>query len=93
LLLASAREETLRHRKETELTTTIISDFADEATRIVEKAQERSIVMRLMGATVIRKHCPKFLHLHTAMKRELTDIDFMTCGKFNHSIRPLFIDR
>jgi hypothetical protein len=74
------------------LTTAIIPDFADEATRIVEKAQERGIVMRVMGATVIRKHCPKFLHLHTAMKRELTDIDFMTYGKFNPSIRPLFID-
>jgi hypothetical protein len=32
-----------------------MSDFADEATRIVERAQEKGIVMRVMGATVIRK--------------------------------------
>ena len=74
------------------MTTAIMSDFADEATRIVERAQERGIVMRVMGATVIRKHCPKFLHLHTAMKRELTDIDFMTYSKFNPTIKPLFIE-
>jgi len=69
-----------------------MSDFADEATRIVEKAQEKRIVIRVMGATVIRKHCPKFLHLHTAMKRELTDMDFMTYSKFNPSIKPLFVE-
>lgn len=65
-------------------------DFADEATRIVERAQERGILIRVMGATVIRKHCPKFQHLHTAMKRALTDIDFMTYSRFNPSIKPLF---
>ncbi len=32
-----------------------MSDFADEATRMVERAQEKDIVMRVMGATVIRK--------------------------------------
>jgi len=69
-----------------------MSDFADEATRIVDKAQGKGIVIRVMGATVIRKHCPKFLHLHTAMKRELTDIDFMTYSKFNPSIKPLFVE-
>jgi len=69
-----------------------MSDFADEATRIVDKAEGKGIVIRVMGATVIRKHCPKFLHLHTAMKRELTDIDFMTYSKFNPSIKPLFVE-
>jgi hypothetical protein len=69
-----------------------MSDFADEATRIVEKAQEKDIVIRVMGATVIKRHCPKFQHLHTAMKRALTDIDFMTYSKFNPSIKSLFTE-
>lgn len=69
-----------------------MSDFADEATRIVNKAQEKGIVIRVMGATVIRKHCPNFQHLHTAMKRELTDIDFITYSKFNPSVKPLFLE-
>jgi len=74
------------------LSKAVMSDFADEATRIVENAQEKGIVMRVMGATVIRKHCPKFLHLHTSMKRILTDIDFMTYAKFNPSVKPLFVE-
>jgi len=67
-------------------------DFVDEATRVVEKSQEKQIVIRVMGATVIRKHCPKFQHLHTALKRELTDIDFMTYGRFNPMMKPLFVE-
>ena len=70
----------------------IVSDFADEASRLVQKAQEKGIIIRVMGATVIRKHCPKSLHLHMALKRELTDIDFMTYGKYNHMIKPLFVE-
>jgi len=52
---AAPREGTLRHWQARELTTAIMSDFADEATRIVERAQEKDIVMRVMGATVMRK--------------------------------------
>jgi hypothetical protein len=52
----------------------------------------KDIVMRVMGATVIRKHCPKFLHLHTAMKHALTDIDFMNYNKFNPSIKSLLTE-
>jgi hypothetical protein len=68
----------------------IKSDFADEATRIVARAQEKGVVIRVMGATVIAKHCPTFQHLHTSMKRELTDIDFVTYSRFNPYVKPLF---
>jgi hypothetical protein len=70
---------------------TIESDFADEASRVVEAAQKKGIVIRVMGATVIRRHCPKFLHLHTALKRELTDIDFMTYSRHKGALIPLFV--
>jgi len=69
---------------------TIESDFADEASRIVEAAQKKGILIRVMGATVIRRHCPKFLYLHTALKRELTDIDFMTYGRHKGALTQLF---
>jgi len=74
------------------VTQDIATDFADEATRIVNRAQEKGIIIRVMGATVIRKHCPKFMHLHTGLKRELTDMDFMTYTTFNPRIRPLFLE-
>jgi hypothetical protein len=67
-----------------------MSEFADEATRIVGKAQDKGIVIRVIGATVIGKHCPVFQHLHTSMKRELTGIDFVTYSKFNRSMKSLF---
>jgi hypothetical protein len=70
----------------------ILPDFVDEACRVVEKAQEKGIIIRVLGATVIRKHCPRFLQLHTALKRELTDIDFVTYGKFNPMIKSLFVE-
>jgi hypothetical protein len=88
----TSRWEALDIEGGTGVNSAIMSDFADEATRIVDKAQEKGIVIRVMGATVIRKHCPEFLHLHTAMKRELSDIDFMTYSKFNPSIKPLFVE-
>jgi hypothetical protein len=67
-------------------------NFAEEASRVVEKAEEKGITIRVMGATLIRKHCPRFQHLHTAMKRVLTDIDFVTYGRFGHLVKPMFIE-
>jgi hypothetical protein len=74
------------------VSSTILPNFIDEATRVVDLAQKKNIIIRVMGATVILKHCPKFIHLHTALKRELTDIDFITYSKFNPQIKPLFTE-
>ena len=67
-------------------------DFGEEASRVVKKFEEKGAIIRVMGAIVIRKHCPRFQHLAIAMKRVLTDLDFVTYGRFGHLVRPIFVE-
>ena len=66
--------------------------FVEEATRVVDAATERGIVLRIMGATAVRIHCPKFSYLHDALQREITDIDFIGYGKQNSSVLKMLED-
>jgi len=67
-----------------------LANFLDEARRIVEKAQEKGITLRLMGAAAIRMHCPKYIYLHKALGRELSDLDFIGYSKDFKKVRELF---
>jgi len=49
--------------------------------RITKTAADRGIVLRAMGATAVRLHCPKFTSLHKSLGRELTDLDFVGYSK------------
>jgi hypothetical protein len=69
-----------------------LPDFSEEACRVVEKADERGVIIRVMGATVIKRHCLRFQHLSIATKRILTDLDFVTYGRFGSLIKPIFIE-
>jgi hypothetical protein len=55
--------------------------YLEEAAAIIAAAEERGIQLRLLGAIAVIKHCPEFIWLHEATKRELTDIDFVAYGK------------
>jgi hypothetical protein len=68
---------------------TTASSFVEEATKIVDAAKEKGIVLRIMGATAVRIHCPKFSYLHDTLQREITDIDFMGYGKQNGNVLKL----
>jgi len=68
------------------------SHFEEQAKTIVDTAQNRGIVIRSIGATAFRIHCPKFKDLHTKLGRELTDLDFMARGKQINEIAQLFQD-
>lgn len=57
------------------------ADFAEEALRIIKNAQAKDAVLRAMGATAIRIHCPNFTGLHKSLGRELTDLDVVGYGK------------
>ena len=57
---------------------------------VVSQACENNITLRSMGACAIRIHCPKFKHMHESMNRKLTDIDFVSYGKFSDNIYTLF---
>lgn len=65
---------------------TTAASFVEEATRIVDAAREKGLVLRIMGATAVRIHCPKFSYMHDALQREITDIDFIGYGKQNSGV-------
>jgi hypothetical protein len=66
------------------LTSKLIADAGDllnsnlitEAIRIVNKAKENNVILRIMGAVAIMIKCKEHLYLYNGLKRELTDIDF-----------------
>lgn len=66
--------------------------FLEEATRIVEAGKERGFVLRTMGACAVKTHCPKFIHLHNSLGRELSDIDFMSYSKFSRETKTLLCE-
>ena len=66
--------------------------FLQEALDIIKAGEEKGIIFRLLGATAIKMHCPKFAHLYAGMARSLTDLDFMTYGKFNMAMRKFFME-
>jgi len=53
------------------------SEFVQEALRLTEAARERNLTLRVMGATAIRIHCPRFAYIHELLSRKITDLDFM----------------
>ena len=61
-------------------------DFVGEAIRIVEKAKENGITLRVLGATAFRIHCPDHVHVHVSMGRVVTDIDFAAYSKEGEKI-------
>jgi len=65
--------------------------FIEEALRIVKLGEEQGIPFRLLGAIAIRLHCPRFNYLYAGMDRPLTDIDYVTYGKFSPQIKKFFV--
>jgi len=66
-----------------------------EAFRIIEAAEERGVILRLLGSIAFRIHCPKYapmLHHGDIVHRPLTDIDYMAYNKDKPPIRKLMYD-
>ncbi|MFQ6125236.1 MAG: hypothetical protein ACE5R6_11630 [Candidatus Heimdallarchaeota archaeon] len=53
----------------------------NEAMIISDKTQKAGLTLKILGAGAIRIHCSNFASLHKAMKRTLTDIDFVAPKK------------
>jgi hypothetical protein len=66
------------------------AEFVNEATRISEAGREKGIILRVMGACAIRIHCPNSRNILDSLNRRITDIDFMSYGKFEGKISSLF---
>lgn len=51
------------------------AEFMRESLEIIESAQRRGVIIRLMGALAIKHHCPKFESFFKILKRDFSDID------------------
>jgi hypothetical protein len=69
-----------------------IADFIKETLRIIKAADDKGIILRVMGACAFRIHCKKCGYLHATLTRELTDIDFVTYNKYSGELVPLFVE-
>lgn len=69
--------------------------FVEYAKKIVKEAQDKGLILRIMGALAIRLHSSEFVGLHKSLKRlgerEFTDIDLMALGKQRGAIKNFFI--
>lgn len=55
----------------------LTEQLLSESSTIVEEANQRGITLRVLGATAIMIHSPKYLHAFEKMNRRLSDLDFM----------------
>jgi len=67
--------------------------FEDEAVRIVNKAAEQGLTLRLLGSLAFHIHCPQYEALQKELGRAYTDIDYASyktqaskIGKFLSSL-------
>ncbi len=67
-----------------------VPDFLEEAKRIIAQADQIGVIVRLMGATAIKLHCPNFRHLYDTFDRKLTDLDFVAYSKDFKKVEDLF---
>lgn len=65
--------------------------FVDEALRLVRKAEEQGIRLRILGSIAYRLHSPRNIHLFAEMERELTDVDLGAYRHQSHAIRQFMI--
>ena len=65
--------------------------FVNEAQKIVEAAQEAGVILRILGSTAFRIHCPEFVDVHAAMDRPMTDVDFVAYSKQDREIEAFFL--
>jgi len=60
-----------------------------EAERIVRKAEEEGINLRLMGSIAFRLHCPRYVHYLDSLTRTLTDVDFASYSSERSKVENL----
>ena len=63
--------------------------FVAEALRIVSRAEDEGIRLRILGSLAYRLHCPDNVELFDKMERALTDIDFAADASQARSIKEL----
>ena len=64
--------------------------FLAEALRIIELGEKEGIPFRVIGSLAVRIHSPKFNYLYEGIDRPVTDIDYVTYGKYNSRMTKFF---
>jgi len=67
-------------------------DLVEEAQRILEFANKKNIVLRLLGGVAIKVHCPSYDYLFKAMGRRIPDIDLVTYNKYHKELAKIFTE-
>ncbi|MBM3135131.1 MAG: hypothetical protein FJZ89_07590 [Chloroflexi bacterium] len=69
------------------------AQFIQEGLDIIKAAEEKGIILRLMGAVAVKLHCPNYVHWYASMARALTDLDFASYGRCNPGMKKFFVER
>ena len=67
------------------------AEFEAEADRLLAMADDRGVVLRLVGALAFARRCPRHARLQEMLGREYTDIDFAAYGRDADRLRALFV--
>lgn len=67
-----------------------LADVRQEAERILSRAEERSIALRILGGVAVFFHSPSAKH--RALQREYRDLDFVGLSSESQAIEALFSD-
>jgi len=68
------------------------ADLIEEAERILELANKKKIVLRLLGGVAVKIHCPTYDYLFKAMGRKIPDIDLVTYNKYHKEVGKMFTE-
>jgi hypothetical protein len=71
-------------------TGTKAEEFIHEAKKIIAKAEERGVFLRLIGALAFNLHCPEYNYIHEKWGRVFTDIDFVSRSEYNSVVLRLY---
>ncbi len=64
--------------------------WEEEARRFVKTAEERGILLRVMGAVAYRIHCPASTNLLDQLRRDISDLDFASLRSYSGQVVSMF---
>jgi hypothetical protein len=71
-------------------TGTNAQEFVNEAKRIIDKAGEHGVCLRLIGALAFNLHCPEFNYIHDQWGRVFTDTDFVSRSEYGPTLLQVY---
>jgi hypothetical protein len=71
-------------------TGTNAQEFIREAKKIIAKAEEHGVFLRLIGALAFNLHCPEYNYIHEKWGRVFTDTDFVSRSEYGTVVLRLY---